>query len=220
MNLFKSVWQKILNFFFPFYCLVCDQEDYLLCPRCAEALIQQSKIQVLKSHEIKKIWVLTDYQNKTAQTLIKKLKFSFAKKALQDLQPLINAKIQEIHLPPEAVFCPVPLHFLRQNSRGFNQSDIIVESYQKAQPLAIKKILKRSRHTSPQSSLKAEDRKTNLIDAFTLDKKLATGLPKNTNIILVDDVVTTMTTLRECALTLIHHGFENVYALVLARSNS
>lgn len=110
--------------------------------------------------------------------------------------------------PKDCVLCGVPLHEQRLKERGFCQTDALCEELASITGRQwIPSALSRVRHTPAQTTLTRSERLHNLDDAF-----FAKGV-KGLHIILVDDVVSTGSTLRECALTLRAAGAAEVYAL-------
>lgn len=108
----------------------------------------------------------------------------------------------------------VPLHPRRLRFRGFNQSEILAETFAQHFEIPLLLILKRTRYTQPQVQLSREERLHNVRDAFQLvcGKNLS-----GKTIILIDDVCTTLATLEECSKVLKSAGAEAVHALVLGR---
>jgi competence protein ComFC len=110
---------------------------------------------------------------------------------------------------------PVPLSYDRMTMRGYNQASLL------AKPLAHKldvnysdTILFRDRDTRSQVGLSAQERKNNVWGAFRAQKDLLV----DKNILLVDDVITTGSTLNACAEALLLEGAQNVFCVTLARS--
>lgn len=115
---------------------------------------------------------------------------------------------------PDALL-PVPLHPLRLRERGYNQALELARPLGRALDIALRAdLLERTRATSAQSNLDAVERRRNLRGAFAIMKNVA--LPAH--VALVDDVMTTGTTLRECARTLLRAGVARVDVWVLARA--
>ena len=111
---------------------------------------------------------------------------------------------------------PVPLHRKRLRQRGYNQSQLIggVLAKQWKVPLEVRN-LRRVRWTEPQTSLHAEDRRVNVRDAFAVrDPRRMEGK----RVLLVDDVLTTGSTMRACAEALRQAGVTDVFAVTVARS--
>jgi ComF family protein len=112
---------------------------------------------------------------------------------------------------------PVPLHASKRGERGFNQAELIVRAAVKQlpRPLEIATVLKRRRPTHSQVGLTREERVANMRDAFSVT---APERVKGKTVILVDDVMTTGTTVAECARVLKKAGAERVWAATVART--
>ncbi len=100
-------------------------------------------------------------------------------------------------LPPDAVVVPVPLHAHRLASRGFDQAYLIAEALAGQRRVPLVRALKRQRHTRPQTALTGTTaRQQNLRDAFALNDL---GGVEGRAVVLVDDVMTSGSTLRSAA---------------------
>lgn len=109
----------------------------------------------------------------------------------------------------------IPLHPQRERERGFNQAALIGKALALQLDLPFdENVLQRTRYTKPQVLLAEKERRKNLADAFILDTKYKI---LNTNILLVDDVWTTGSTMRACANVLKRAGAKKVWALTVAR---
>jgi ComF family protein len=109
---------------------------------------------------------------------------------------------------------PVPLHPARLRQRGFNQSLLLAQHAGEQLGVDIKEALVRTRRTNAQVGLGAEARMTNVAGAFAVHPSIpVAGL----SIALIDDVVTTGSTLSACAEALISAGAASVKAASLAR---
>lgn len=112
------------------------------------------------------------------------------------------------------VVVPVPLHWRRLRSRGYNQSELLSLRIARSRQIRHSTtLLRRTRATPPQISLGRDDRAKNVRKAFLASEAVA-GL----NVLLVDDVCTTGATLRECAKSLLNRGAATVCAAVVARA--
>ncbi|MGB9906123.1 MAG: ComF family protein [Candidatus Saccharicenans sp.] len=111
---------------------------------------------------------------------------------------------------------PVPLHRKRKKMRGFNQAELLgrILSDLSGLPL-LTRVLVKTRNTPTQVSLEAAERETNLRGAFKVRKP---GQIEKRRLLLVDDVFTTGSTLRECAKELRKSGALEVRAITLARA--
>jgi len=111
---------------------------------------------------------------------------------------------------------PVPLHIKRLRSRGFNQSLLLSRScFPRWQGKIRTDLLLRHQPTIPQTSLSGKARRNNLKGAFSIHRpeKIA-----GRNVLLVDDVFTTGSTLHECAKTLAEAGAARIETFTLARA--
>ncbi len=115
---------------------------------------------------------------------------------------------------PADLVIPVPLHKTKLRQRGYNQSALLARQIAKQLqwPYA-SDLLIRTRPDPPQKELAARDRTKNVKNAFTLQRQLA-----GERILLVDDVMTTGATARECSRTLISSGATAVDVAVLGRA--
>jgi len=108
----------------------------------------------------------------------------------------------------------VPLHAERLRQRGFNQAHQLAKAVarQHQAPTATR-LLQRQRPTSTQQGLKRAERQRNLRGAFALTEPL-----HGQRILLVDDVMTTGATARECGRTLLNGGAGEVQVAVIGRA--
>jgi len=114
---------------------------------------------------------------------------------------------------PELV-AAVPMHWRRLVSRGYNQSAELARAVaREIGAPALPGALRKKRHTTPQSRLGARERKANLAGAFSADE----GLVADRRVLLVDDVMTTGSTLEAATRALLAAGAARVEVLVAAR---
>jgi ComF family protein len=109
----------------------------------------------------------------------------------------------------------VPLHPERERRRGFNQAHLLARALAHGADLPVSKSLTRTRNTRTQTDLSAGERRLNVRDAFTAGSDSAL---KGARVLLVDDVITTGATLRECAVTLLSGGAREVRSITVARA--
>lgn len=115
---------------------------------------------------------------------------------------------------PFDAIVPVPLHPVRKRERGYDQVSALAEIVARRAGKPLLKCLRRHRYTQTQTVLDRDDRVRNLHNAFDLRKSTAV-LGKR--VLLLDDVLTTGTTLHECAKVLRSGGAVSVRAVTVAR---
>ena len=109
---------------------------------------------------------------------------------------------------------PVPLHIKRESERGYNQAGYIAKEVAKEfNKEYYPNILRRVKNTKAQSGLARGDRQSNIKDAFKVEWKECI---EGKNILIVDDVITTGGTVRECSKVLKENGAKKVFVLALA----
>lgn len=109
---------------------------------------------------------------------------------------------------------PVPLHIDRLRQRSYNQALLLANFLGRSWRLPVaSRLLLRIRPTPPQIGFKAAQRRRNLRGAFALSRPL-----QGERVLLVDDVMTTAATARECSRTLLDGGASAVAVAVLARA--
>lgn len=112
----------------------------------------------------------------------------------------------------EPVLCPVPLHWIRKFSRGFNQAELLARVVGEARRWEVCSLLRRTRWTGSQVGRRREERLRGVQDAFAV----RSGITLPPHVILVDDLSTTGATLNECAKALKTASVRKVEGLVLA----
>jgi len=118
------------------------------------------------------------------------------------------------HLRGARAIVPVPLHPLRQRERGFNQAQVLADEVGRALGVPVApRVLVRGRPTPPQAGLRAADRQANVRGAFVLR-----GTARWARVLVVDDVMSTGSTVGECARVLREGGTKEVVVLTLARA--
>jgi ComF family protein len=153
--------------------------------------------------------------------LIHLLKYESVLPVASVLGGMMAGTIQEL-LPScgesRPLVVPVPLHKSKRSDRGFNQAELIARAAVQPLPERLElatDVLVRQRATISQVGLTREQRIENMRDAFRArDRQRVRGAA----VILVDDVMTTGTTLSECARVLKQAGAEQVFAATVARA--
>jgi len=121
---------------------------------------------------------------------------------------------QRVAVTAAALVVPVPLAFERMSERGFNQSLQIARAFCRASGARLgADVVRRIRHSPPQQTLALDERRRNIRGAFEM-----AGDVRGRDVLVVDDVMTSGSTMDEIARLLVSAGAEHVHALVVART--
>ena len=159
------------------------------------------------------------------RSTIHQLKYERREKLARPLGRLLWETLRQYWVPDQFDWViPVPLHSTRLRKRGFNQAQALVREWPQlaaGEGLRLKTdwiaahLLVRYRPTEPQTGLKRDRRMENLRGAFRVNGE---PLLQNRAVLIVDDVMTTGTTVDICAQTLLEAGAASVRVLTLARA--
>lgn len=219
--------ETFIDFIYPPVCSTCASRlkrgEAFVCMRCwesfervprTETVIQLIEGKFLADEAIDKIdSVFLFEQDPRVREAVHLLKYNGAE-IIADKFGLFIAKkiVNDSKLSMCDTIAPVPLHPARRRERGYNQSELIAASI--SRNLQIKHLpglLVRIRQTQTQTYFDAEGRRINVRGAFSIGK-IPSCEVEGKRVLLVDDVITTGSTIRECASTLKTSGASEVYA--------
>lgn len=215
MNFFEM----LLNFIYPRKCGICERIcDDFICPNCKNN-IEKLQFNKLKKFLIKPLdehFYIFKYEGIIRKKIID---YKFNDKAfLSDFFTQIILKNKKVYcfIKKYDIIIPVPLHKKRRNKRGYNQTELIARKIvQNIDYLEyLSNCLVKTKNTKPQSKLKENDRKHNLIGAYKVNNDFKI---KNKKILLLDDVYTTGSTANECSKALKEVGAKKVGILTIAK---
>ena len=129
----------------------------------------------------------------------------------------MSAKIhKDMNIEKVDIIIPLPLHIRRLYERGYNQSYLLAREIGSTfSKEVVTDLLIKIKNTKPQSSLSGRERRINLKNAFAVhDPEKIAGK----NILLIDDIMTTGTTLTEASKVLIKAKVKSVACAVAARA--
>ena len=224
----KRASHALLDLLLPEYCVVCRREGSYLCPDCEPALstLQKPFCVVCASPRVPQLcdWcrrtapafdsVRAPYEFRdTARRIVHDLKYRHIRIAVPRIARLLAEYLERNPYPIDA-YCSVPLHPSRERSRGFNQSELITRELSRLTGVPVNSAaLRRTRNTPPQVSMETSgDRRRNIADAFECLSDVSAR-----RYMLIDDVVTTGSTMSACADALKNAGAANVWGLAFAR---
>lgn len=148
--------------------------------------------------------------SKDLQETIRRFKYGRQRRLAAPLCACLFQAQQTFPLCDDTVLCPVPLHWSRRFSRGFNQAALLAKNLSAVVDRPLVEVLRRTRPTGHQAWRSHDERRLAMHEAFMT----ITDVPSH--VTLVDDVATTMSTLDACAEVLKNAGVEHVDAIVVA----
>lgn len=240
MSLFNNLKSFVLDLIFPIRCLGCGSfSKRYLCAECEKTIEFNSRffclfcnipasyrqicLKCLKKRKLDQCLSAVSYKNPLTNNLIAFHKYKFIKNISQEMSRLLIAyleSLKELGLidfdRQSMCVIPVPLHLRRLRWRGFNQSELLARSISKHFKVrTYENILWRAKNNNPQAEVKLKkDRKKNIKNCF---RCRASKSIKDKTVFLIDDIVTTGSTLEECAKVLKKNGAKRVVAITFAR---
>lgn len=208
---------KILTYIFPQKCKVCGCYADQICLKCSKTLkIHKETIHL---EFVEKVFVLYQY-DENMKNIVHLSKYESEFYVIFRLLKLRIKVIKEIkkELGRNLYSIPIPYHRLRWLNREYNLSEKISD-YLKYFHVKEIKILRKARNDKEQKDLSKEERLRNLSGSFKITQNIIKNL-KCPNFLLVDDVMTTGSTLNECGKC-IKESFpkSKIFALVIASNN-
>lgn len=216
------MFERILDLIFPPKCIFCNKilnygVDICICDSCAVKIpyFSDRNLNLIKSNNyFDDIICICEYTGIIKKALIR-YKFSNRPSFGRTFARLIYERIKEMtDWEKVDIIISVPLHRKKEQIRGYNQSHLI--SVQLGKLLGIeanKNLLIRTRNTDSQSLLNRVERLKNVKDAFLVTDANSV---KDKSILVVDDILTTGTTLNECCKVLKNAGARKITAAVVA----
>lgn len=208
------MWNRLLDIIFPTRCVSCGREGEIICPACPSSIERPL-------NEVPGVQALFSYKDPRAARAVWKLKYTGLTSAGEGLGMLLGELVladlgEEMRFETKGLLVvAVPLSRERLRQRGYNQALLLARGVARATgiPLA-ENALEKIRHTKTQVSLKDRaERLDNLAGAFTvIEHEKIRGM----DIIAIDDVHTTGTTLREISRVLEEAGARSVRSYTLA----
>ncbi len=219
MQAIKVISKNFLNLLYPLHCLGCEtpleaMNEFHLCGRCIASInhnamppFELDDLPVkaysacLYDGALKELIHSFKYKGKTALAgIFSKLMIDYMKE---------NSEIAAVDL-----ITVVPLHKKRLREREFNQSLLLAGPISKKFAILLINTLEKTRLTRYQNELLKNERLKNLRGAFNVSPRADI---KDKDILLIDDIMTTGSTLGECAKTLLSGGARCVKCFTLAR---
>ncbi len=219
---------KILDFISPRFCVTCNTklscDEKFICTKCFSQITPLSEKEIKNEfgRKFEKSKIVSDYnslflfeEKKSIQDLIHNLKYNQKFKIGLFLgQLLCKTKTDIIKNWSADFIVPIPLHHLKKVERGYNQAEYIAKGIGKECNIKVAtNFAVRKKNTLTQTKLSNDERIKNMMGAFKVKNSQKF---RGKNIIIVDDVITTGTTVLELAKILKAKGANKIFCLSVA----
>ena len=236
-----QIWEQILNSFLPPRCLHCGKvlkENTGLCKHCIEEIhfitepycykcghpfefLEAKKGKLLCGHCLKgrrgpfRLSRSAFAYDDVSKDLILSFKFHDKTENAKLLAQMMYVAGEDIFKEGVDVIMPVPLHYTRLLRRRYNQSALLGRELSELSGIECDNLtLVRHKKTRPQVELSGLERQRNVRDVFSIKRE---DKVKGKRVLLIDDVLTTGATLRECGKCLKKAGAKSVDTLTVGR---
>lgn len=230
-----NLYEKALDMIFPRRCPVCDEAvdipGRMICTDCEGAFKEVSEPYCMKCGRPvadDSMYLCDECSGKAFDYVRGRAAFEYddslkesiyrfkygGRREYADYYAIPMAKLlgSWIHSVRPDAFVPIPLHKSRLRKRGYNQAELLATGLGRITGVPVRNdILIRSGKTAAQKGLGASERQNNLKKAL----KISADVVKLKNIILIDDIYTTGSTINAAASCLRQSGVRNVYFAVL-----
>ena len=217
-----------IDFFLPRFCPACKKKltesEKFICDECLSSIkrADDDRLKIEFERKFSSSKIISGFtslfifeKDKALQSLIHSFKYNKRFPNAKFLGGQIGIELGAIIMKWNIdIIIPVPLHHLKKAERGYNQSEFIVQGLSSKLKITFTtKVVKRTRYTESQTTFNQTEREKNISNAFKVRrKKKIVGK----NILMVDDVITTGSTIKECGKALIKSGVKSVYACSVA----
>lgn len=233
MNLIESFTDSILHFIAPKVCLLCNTNLFenladgnFICRNCIDGIPLAPPGDILLEK------LESNYQNKdefylsgiysyfvykeddNISKIIHDLKYNGLWSLGVELGREFGKLLRQIPGFGYDALLPVPIHHARKRERGYNQAEMIANGISGSTNIPVDlDLITRSIYTTTQTKLSKNERRENVSRAFrvNINKQIA-----GKSFLLIDDVLTTGSTLNACAGALLGNGAKRVDAATLA----
>ncbi len=230
--------RKILEWIFPEGCAVCKRpykdREFHICEDCRAELqklfIKVPACEICGAPNIsgqcslcfntpfyfKKNYGAFKYHD-IIREIIHKFKFYDRPEFSRDMAYLMHLYLKETDFSTADCLVPVPIPKARMKSRGYNQTQLFATELSAYLKIPVVNLLERVGNSKPQSRLSHNERISNLNNAILPCPD--TDFTQYEKVLIIDDIITTGTTLNACAKVLAEMGVKEIYTATFAVAN-
>lgn len=218
-------WEYFLEILFPPICIACKnrldsekERKLMICSACFASIPIFNTISYSPRFSLAAV---SSYENDAVKELLHSLKYKRFLKSLVPINELIKKYFEGVNLEKiiasDFIIVPIPLHKKRFRERGFNQAEEIAKLLAQRLNLEVMgDVLIKTLDTKHQTNLKnKEDRLRNVRGSFSVAPKVNL---QGRNIVVVDDVYTTGSTINEAVKILKRSGAGEIFVFVVAKT--
>lgn len=215
----SDVGGKFLDFLYPKQCLGCDLwfsfgGPQLLCSDCERAVAGAPEI-LQRTIDDFVVYSRFSYSNQVVSKMVQALKYEHVFDAADVCSGWVRPIFDRFPIG-NTVIIPVPLHGSRLRERGYNQAELICRAAVQGSLLRVETdVLVRARKTDYQALLSEENRRTNVAGVFSVQRVCDPTI----NYVIFDDVVTSGSTIGECARALRGAGALKIFGVTVASTH-
>lgn len=214
-----KLFDRCLDLLYPPRCVFCDAllqpgEEYF-CRACGEKVPMAAEDQLVKTGaSFDRCVAPLLYQEMVRESF---LDYKFHDKSWRSaIYAALLAPYVQQEFPDVQLITWVPLSRRSYKDRGYDQSELVAKELAKRLDLPCEKVLQKTRDTQQQSRLEnPEERRGNVLGAYEVRKNCAV---QGKRVLLVDDVITTGSTMEECGRVLMTAGAQVVHCAALAQA--
>jgi ComF family protein len=222
-RLLSAAAASMLDVALPPACAGCGEEGLAFCPRCRRSLDARLSLPAGCPMGLPSALPMPLAQlewcapfSGPVRAALHGLKYAGERRLTEPLAAAVAARWQAAGVGGE-VMVPVPVHAERARRRGYDQAVLLTVEVSRRLHMPWLAALERTRNTSPQFDLGRRARRANVAGAFAVRGPWEAAQVRGRWVVLVDDVVTTGSTLTACAEALYAAGATAVSAVTVAR---
>jgi len=208
----------LLSLIFPHSCVHCGKLGLFICANCY-AKLEFIKLPIrlkLDHNYVDKVWSACVFKPPISELI-----YQFKYQNVRDIAEYAGKLLYLTQIiPPVDLVTSVPLTKKRYDERGFNQAQVIAQTFVHFSQLKYQDTLIRTKHVPTQASLHNRlQRLHNLDQVFAIHHQVNQEDLKGKSVLIIDDVLTTGTTLNQSAKVLKLAGAAHVFGLTLAHGS-